>query len=39
MLKIKVCGLTDPGNVKEIAETSPDYMGFIFYPGSPALYR
>ena len=34
MLKIKVCGLTDPGNVQEIAETSPDYMGFIFYPGS-----
>jgi phosphoribosylanthranilate isomerase len=34
MLKIKVCGLTDPGNVKEIAGTNPDYMGFIFYPGS-----
>jgi len=34
MLKIKVCGLTDPVNTEEIAETSPDYMGFIFYPGS-----
>jgi len=34
MLKIKVCGLTDPGNVKEIAKTNPDFMGFIFYPGS-----
>ena len=34
MLKIKVCGLTDPGNVKEIAATNPDFMGFIFYPGS-----
>ena len=26
--------MTDPGNVQEIAGTSPDYMGFIFYPGS-----
>ncbi len=35
MLKIKICGLTDPGNVQEIAATNPDFMGFIFYPGSP----
>ena len=34
MLKIKVCGLTDPNNVQEIAKTDPDFMGFIFYPGS-----
>jgi len=34
MLKIKVCGLTDPVNVEEIARTAPDFMGFIFYPGS-----
>jgi len=34
MLKIKVCGLTDPDNTLEIALTLPDYMGFIFYPGS-----
>jgi phosphoribosylanthranilate isomerase len=34
MLKIKVCGLTDPENVKEIAVTNPEFMGFIFYPGS-----
>ena len=34
MLKIKVCGLTDPENVQEIAATNPDFMGFIFYPGS-----
>jgi phosphoribosylanthranilate isomerase len=34
MLKIKVCGMTDPGNVKEIAGTAPDLMGFIFYSGS-----
>jgi phosphoribosylanthranilate isomerase len=34
MLRIKVCGLTDPDNVKKIAESNPDIMGFIFYPGS-----
>jgi phosphoribosylanthranilate isomerase len=34
MLRIKVCGLTDPANVQEIALSLPDYMGFIFYPGS-----
>ena len=34
MLKIKVCGLTDPVNVGEIATLAPDFMGFIFYPGS-----
>lgn len=33
-MKIKVCGMRDPGNVKEVAGLSPDYLGFIFYPGS-----
>lgn len=35
MIRIKVCGMCDPLNVKEIAEAKPDFMGFIFYPGSP----
>jgi phosphoribosylanthranilate isomerase len=35
MIKVKVCGLSDPLNVKELAEAMPDFMGFIFYPGSP----
>ena len=35
MIKIKVCGMYDPLNVKEIAEANPDYLGFIFYDGSP----
>jgi phosphoribosylanthranilate isomerase len=34
MIKVKVCGLSDPLNVKEIAETKPDFMGFIFFRGS-----
>ena len=24
----------DPGNVREVADTGPDFLGFIFYPGS-----
>ncbi len=27
--------MTDPMNVKDISETGPDFIGFIFYPGSP----
>ncbi len=34
MLKIKVCGLTDPVNAREIAGTLPDFLGYIFYPES-----
>lgn len=34
-LKLKVCGLRDPGNIREIAALNPDFMGFIFYPPSP----
>ncbi len=33
-LKIKICGMRDPGNIREITGLKPDYMGFIFYPGS-----
>lgn len=35
MIKIKVCGMNDPVNVKDIAEIRPDFIGFIFYPASP----
>ncbi|MDB5109305.1 MAG: trpF [Mucilaginibacter sp.] len=34
-MKIKVCGLKDPENIKAIAELVPDYMGFICYAPSP----
>jgi phosphoribosylanthranilate isomerase len=34
MLKVKVCGMTDPVNTEEIVRTGPDLIGFIFYPGS-----
>ena len=34
MLKIKVCGLKDIENVSELVKAAPDFIGFIFYPGS-----
>lgn len=33
-MKLKVCGLKDPENIKQVALLKPDYMGFIFYPSS-----
>jgi len=34
MLKIKICGMVDKDNTGLIAKTLPDFIGFIFYPGS-----
>jgi len=34
-MKVKVCGMKYPENILQVAESSPDYMGFIFYEGSP----
>jgi phosphoribosylanthranilate isomerase len=34
-LKIKVCGMRDPENIRAISSYGPDYMGFIFYNKSP----
>ncbi|MBC5991798.1 phosphoribosylanthranilate isomerase [Pontibacter cellulosilyticus] len=33
-MKIKVCGMRNPENIRHVAELMPDYMGFIFYKGS-----
>ena len=35
MIKVKVCGLRDPGNTREVCDAEPDYCGFIFYRSSP----
>ncbi|RCH55145.1 phosphoribosylanthranilate isomerase [Mucilaginibacter hurinus] len=32
---IKVCGMTEPANIKAVAGLSPDYLGFICYAPSP----
>jgi phosphoribosylanthranilate isomerase len=34
MLKIKVCGMRDMVNVSEVVKSTPDFAGFIFWPGS-----
>ncbi len=33
-LKIKVCGMRDPGNISRVAAALPDFLGFIFYQKS-----
>ena len=32
---IKICGMTQPDNIKAVLMLKPDFMGFIFYPHSP----
>lgn len=34
LIYVKVCGLTNPLNVKAISESGADFIGFVFYPGS-----
>lgn len=33
-MKIKVCGMREPENIRQVAARLPDFMGFIFYEGS-----
>ncbi len=34
-MKIKICGMKFPENIKAVAAFKPDFLGFIFYPKSP----
>lgn len=34
-MKLKVCGMRDAENIKELAELKPDFIGFILYDKSP----
>jgi len=34
-MKIKVCGMKEADNIKELSLLAPDYMGFIYYAKSP----
>lgn len=36
---IKVCGMTDAGNIRAVEALGVDLMGFIFYPKSPRRCR
>jgi len=33
-MKLKVCGMKYPDNIREVARLQPDFMGFIFYTRS-----
>lgn len=33
-MKVKVCGMRNPENIRQVAALNPDYMGFIFYEPS-----
>lgn len=33
-MKIKVCGMREAGNIRDVALLGPDFLGFIFYPQS-----
>jgi len=33
-IKLKICGMKVPANIAEVVTLQPDYIGFIFYPGS-----
>jgi len=34
-IKVKICGLTSPGDAEVAAACGADYLGFILHPGSP----
>lgn len=34
-MKLKVCGMREPGNIADLIKVSPDYIGMIFYSKSP----
>jgi phosphoribosylanthranilate isomerase len=36
-LKIKVCGMRDPENIRDLIQLKPDYIGLIFFPKSKRL--
>lgn len=38
-MKVKICGMKFPDNIQEVATLKPDYMGFIFYDGSPRNFN
>lgn len=34
-IKLKICGMRESANIRSVASTRPDFMGFIFYKKSP----
>lgn len=38
-MKLKICGLNNESNIQKILRLKPDYLGFIFYNGSPRAVK
>ncbi len=38
-LKLKICGMKEPANIRQVAELQPEYMGFIFYKKTPRYFE
>ncbi len=38
-LKLKICGMKQPENIREVGDLQPDYMGFIFYEKTPRYFE
>ncbi|MBL1407863.1 phosphoribosylanthranilate isomerase [Sphingobacterium faecale] len=38
-IKIKVCGMRDVDNIRQLVQLPIDYIGFIFYPKSPRFVQ
>ena len=36
---VKVCGMREGGNIREVESLGPDWMGFIFYSKSPRFVK
>jgi len=36
---VKICGMKDAGNIREVVKASPQFLGFIFYPKSPRYVK
>ncbi|WP_378186971.1 phosphoribosylanthranilate isomerase [Aquimarina sp. W85] len=38
-VRLKVCGMTVPKNIVDVASLQPEYLGFIFYEKSPRNFK
>ncbi|WP_455628354.1 phosphoribosylanthranilate isomerase [Parabacteroides chinchillae] len=36
---VKVCGMREPDNIRDVARLNVDWIGFIFYPKSPRRFE
>ena len=39
MIRLKICGMKFPENITEVTALTPDYLGLIFFEGSPRFFN